>query len=262
MVSIGPLSSKRHCPYSCPFCYVRADFLSYAKVSLETIREYLASNSGKYDIIYISGDTDSFARPRTSEGIALLRMCCTFGVDVMFTTRAVFSPSELREVIALSQGLSSSGNILFGCGSVAQLRHPHIEPPPIARPSERIAQLKAYKGSGIVSVLAMRPFLPIVPTDEYLEIIDQAATAVDVILGETWYSDQTGVLDQGVFAAGTIPNYPHVLKRMDFDDNTAVWKVYAPEEKEAAIREHCLQLHIPFFMRSRPAIEHVRKLRR
>lgn len=262
MVSIGPLSDKKHCTYSCPFCYVRAGFLSYVKASLEALREYLASKSGQYDIIYISGDTDSFAPPRTSEGIALIRLCCTFGVDVLFTTRAVFSPSQLAEVIALSRELSLRGNLLFGCGSVIQLRHHHLEPPPIASPLARIAQLKAYKESGIVSVLAMRPFLPIVPTEEYLEIIDHTANSVDVILGEVWYSDQGGVLDHGVFGADAIPNYSYVLKHMPFDENKAIWKVYAPQEKELSIRNRCAELQIPFFMRSRPAIEHVRHLPR
>ena len=66
MISLGPLSPKQHCPYRCAFCYVQDDFDSYASFDIDTIITYLKENADKYNIIYVSGDTDSFAPPRLS----------------------------------------------------------------------------------------------------------------------------------------------------------------------------------------------------
>ena len=53
MVSLGPLSQKRHCPYHCAFCYVQDDFSSYVKLDIDEIVEFLIKNRDKYNIIYV-----------------------------------------------------------------------------------------------------------------------------------------------------------------------------------------------------------------
>ena len=58
MISLGPLSTKKYCTYSCPFCYVHSGFLKYRNLEINDIKNWLTENIGKYDIIYLSGDTD------------------------------------------------------------------------------------------------------------------------------------------------------------------------------------------------------------
>lgn len=171
MVSLGPLTSKRYCIYRCPFCYVNAGFASYASLNVQEIKNWLEHHRGAFDVIYISGDTDSFAHPRTDAGLALLRELLEFNVDLLFTTKAVFNVQQLNILSDISKSLAKREKLLFGCTSVAQLNFPHLEPHPIEPPLRRIEQLKIFKSLGIVSVLAMRPFLPIVPISEYLEIL-------------------------------------------------------------------------------------------
>ena len=69
MVSLGALNGQKNCPYSCAFCYMQDGFGKYPSVEISDIINFLAANKNKFNIIYISGDTDSFAPPRTEQGL-------------------------------------------------------------------------------------------------------------------------------------------------------------------------------------------------
>lgn len=259
MISIGPLSEKKYCAYSCPFCYVHANFLSYASLTLEQTIDWIESKKNQFDIIYISGDTDSFAYPRTDEGLDLLEAVLKFNVDVLFTTRAVFDNSQLKRISDAREYLKNRGKLLFGCVSIAQLYNQYLEPKPIKPPVERIEQLFKFKEMGLISIHAMRPFLPVVPIEEYLELIDRVANGIDIILGEVWYADKSGLLEEGVFRNNAPSDLLYKNHRMDFDDNEVEWKVWEAKHVQKSVRQKCKTLKIPFFMRSQPAIEWSRK---
>ena len=259
MVSLGPLSPKKYCTYSCPFCYVHTDFSSYASMSVPEIVAWLKDCKRAFDIIYVSGDTDSFAQPRTDLGLDLLEALCEFGLDLLFTTRAVFGPKHLNRLQQIQKHLASKNKYLFGAVSVAQLTFPHVEPRPIRPPGERLEQLRIFKTLELATFLAVRPFLPIVPISEYLEIVDRAKDFIDVVLGEVWYADKNGTLERGVFQGPTPTDVEFLERRMDFDDCDATWRVFEAKDVERRMKEHCDSLNLPFYMRSRPAIEWVRK---
>lgn len=258
MVSLGPLSKKKYCPFSCPFCYVDAGFLSYATMTIQETVNWLESHKEKFNIIYVSGDTDSFAPPRMDQGVELLEALSSFNVDLLFTTRAILKDQHLLRLKTLKEKLSKNGKLLFGCVSIAQLHHNYLEPRPISLPQDRIEQLNTFKILGLVSVHAMRPFLPVVPPEEYLELVDLVKDKTDIILGEVWYADKSGILENSVFK-GIIPDHlEYVEHEMDFDENTSIWKVYESKEVEKAVAKKCSEINIPFFMRSAPAIEWAR----
>lgn len=259
MVSLGPLSPKRFCPYACAFCYVHADFSRYPSLPVEKIYEYLSSRVEDFDIVYVSGDTDSLAPPRTETGLDLIDALARLDKDVLFTTRAPLEESHLDRLASTSRRLKDSGNVLFGCVSISRLRSaPHLEPKPVPSPARRLEVLRGLHERDIVSVLAMRPFLPVVPASEYVELAKLATSFVDVILGEVWYADKAGVLERQVL--GTNKAIPLVFEehKMDFDSNDAVWKVWNGEEARAAVEAYCVGANVPFFMRSRPAIKYIR----
>lgn len=261
MVSLGPLSRSKFCTYSCPFCYVHTDFKSYASMSVGEITGWLEGVTEPFDIIYVSGDTDSFAPPRAEQGIALLKALSQFDADLLFTTRALLRESHLTELANLSRHLRDRGRLLFGCVSVAQLSFPDLEPPPIASPAARLEQLKRFHDCGLVAVLAVRPFLPMVPVGEYVGIVDLAKDFADIVLGEMWYADKEGVLEHNVYQGDVPSNIPFAEHQMDFDDNSAIWKVFEATDAQVAVSARCQSRGIPFFMRSRPAIEWARASR-
>lgn len=260
MVSIGPLSPKRYCSYSCAFCYVNADFASYPTVAVDEIVQFLHSRRKDFDIIYVSGDTDSLAHPRTEKGINLIEKCAELGTDVLFTTRAPLGESDMDRLGLIGAKLRKSGKTLFGCVSICRLRSaPHLEPHPIPEPERRLEVLAGLHERGVTAVLAIRPFLPVVPIAEYVELVEKAAKWADIVLGETWYADVKGMLEARVLAGESALGLEFQEKRMDFDSNDAIWKVWPGSEIEIAVTEVCNRLDIPFFMRSRPAIEYMRQ---
>lgn len=259
MVSLGPLSPKRFCTYACAFCYVHVDFGSYPSLPVDQIRDYLRRRASEFDVVYVSGDTDSLAPPRTATGLDLIDAVATLDKDVLFTTRAPLDASHLDRLAATGQTLRESGHILFGCVSISRLHSaPHLEPKPVPSPKTRLKVLKGLHERNIVSVLAMRPFLPVIPVSEYVELAKLARPYVDVILGEVWYADKGGVLEQQVCGTDGSAGLVFEEHKMDFDSNDATWRVWNGEEVRAAVEAYCLSANVPFFMRSRPAIEHFR----
>ena len=261
MVSLGPLSPKSIAP-TAALCYVHADFGGYASLEVREILEWLRTVRPQYDIIYVSGDTDSFARPRTARALTLLEQLGDLEVDVLFTSRYVFSLEDLRRLERVAAALAAHGHQLFGCVSVAQLSVPHLKPRPIQPPLERLAQLRRFHERGLVAILALRPFLPLVPLADYRAIVAQAAEfGADVILGEAWFADAAGVLERQVFRGPTPPDVAFSRGPMDFDDNDSTWKIFQALAIEALVADECNKHGVPFFMRSRPAIEFIRHQR-
>jgi DNA repair photolyase len=68
-------------------------------MEIADIVKYLKKHENEYDIVYISGDTDSFAPPRTSKGLALLQSIAeNLDTDITFTTKAVFSEEHIEKI--------------------------------------------------------------------------------------------------------------------------------------------------------------------
>src|SRR5215216_5567135 len=94
MISLGPLTNRSFCTFRCRFCYVLGAYPRYANRSVDDIMDWLHTSRDQYDIVYVSGDTDSFAQPRTARAIELLWRLAELKVDVLFTTRHVFTGPE------------------------------------------------------------------------------------------------------------------------------------------------------------------------
>lgn len=260
MISLGRLTDKKYCPYNCAFCYVKSDFMKYMKLEIEEIIKFLKKNKEKYNIIYISGDTDSFAPPRTDMGIELIkRISECIEVDITFTTRTTFSEESLTKLRNINDYMKNKKHKLIASISISRLYSAnYIEPKPIPSPEERIETLKRLKENGLYTILATRPFLPIIDADEYIEIIKRAKSYIYAALGETWYADEKLIKD--VCKNIDIKTIQFVDKMMDFDNNNKIWKCYEAKETVQKVTKFCKDNKIPFYMRSNPAIEYIRNI--
>lgn len=258
MISLGPLTERKYCPYNCAFCYVKSGFMKYIKMEIEDIIKFLIDNKGKYDIIYISGDIDSFAPPRTDKAIELMkRISEIMDIDIQFTTRTLFDEKALNKLKEINDYMKSKNHRLIASISISRLfSADYIEPYPIPSPEERIKMLKKLKEIGLYTILATRPFLPVINADEYIEIIKNSKDFVDVVLGEIWYADEKLIKD--VCRECNIDKITFVEKTMDFDNNDIKWKCYEAKETVEKVTEYCKENKIPFFMRSQPALEYIR----
>lgn len=260
MISLGPLTDKKYCPYNCAFCYVKSGFTKYTKMEIEDIIEFLIKNRKNYDIIYISGDTDSFAPPRTDKAIELIkRISEVVSVDIMFTTRTIFDIESLTKLRKINECMKTKNNKLIASISISRLYSAnYIEPYPIPTPEERIETIKNLKENGLYTILATRPFLPIISANEYIQIIRKTQNYVDCVIGEVWYTNEE--LIENTCKDINIEEISFVDKKMDFDNNDIIWKCYEAKETVKEVAKYCNENNIPFYMRSQPAVEYIRNI--
>lgn len=264
MISLGPLGEGVACPHKCAFCYTQDGFSNYANFSVDDIVDFLKENRKDYDIIYISGDTDSFAPPRKQEGISLLETIAKkLDCDILFTTRAVFSAEELKRIYCVNQIQQSKGKLLIGCISITQFHSAeYLEPAPIPSAEQRIETLKQLKLQGLVSVLALRPFLPVVDKKDYDIILDNCKGFVDIVLGEGFYFVPQGEICKRVFPDGISAEVSVCIthgNKMAFDDNDKDWDIWNSAEYENYVRAKCDKMGVIFSMHSAQAIDIFKK---
>lgn len=264
MVSLGPLHEKKTCPYRCAFCYVQDGFSTYKVKSINDIISFLLRHRSEYNIIYVSGDTDSFAEPRQKTGISLLKnIAQKIDCDLLFTTRTIFTDQAFPELSKVVQMLSAKGKKLFACVSITRYSEKlqYLEPAPIPSPDERIHMLKKLHEIGAVSVLALRPFLPVVDMEDYITILEKSKKYVDIVLGETFYFVRNGNIERRVFIDGIPENIALKLKpgTMYFNNNDKQWVVWCSEDLETHIKIFCKNNNMIFSMHSEEAIDIYKK---
>lgn len=258
MISLGPLNKYKYCTFACKFCYVNNGFNSYSISTDEEIINFLIENRKDYKIVYISGDTDSFAPPRTQRAIELLEKILEFvNVDVLFTTRTVFDNCHLEKLKSINEKYKRKNKKLYVCISIPRLNScAYIESKNTPTPQERINCIKNLYYNGIETILAMRPFLPVIQIFEYKELINCCKDYVKVVLGEGWYADDKMI--KSICQEKVIDNAIFLTKKMDFDNNIKEWKYYEPQKIIEEIEKYCEDLNIKFFMRSAPAIKYLK----
>lgn len=266
MVSLGPCSDNMYCPYRCAFCYVQDGFMSYIKLDVSEIVNFLVKNRENYNIIYISGDTDSFAPPRNKEGIKLLYdIVKNTDCDITFTTRSVFADSEYEQLSDIIKEHKKSGYKFIAGSSITRYSEDtaYLEPAPIPSPEARIQHIKKMKRAGAITMLGLRPFLPVVNIHDYITILNKVYPDLDIALGECFYFIRNGKIQQRVFPSGISEDIEENIirnQRMDFDDNKYMWDIWNSKEYEDFVAKHCKKLGIIFAMHSKEALEEYDKL--
>jgi hypothetical protein len=264
MVSLGPLTDSVYCTFKCKFCYVNGPYRKYARRSVGEILDWLNATRDDYDIIYVSGDTDSFAKPRTHDGLRLLRGMTALKSDVLFTTRHVFSGQEREELKQIIASYAAIGKLFIPCISVSQLNYPALEPAPIASPEARLEQIKWFHDNGAKVILTVRPFLPYLPGEEYAEITRQGAPYSAAVLGGDWYTDLDGTIDEMTRGALGVEHTrvagPTVSRQpLDSTSDTQEWLITRHPEAEASVACAAREAARNFYMRSSDLIKFLRQ---
>ena len=260
MISLGPISSNKHCPYSCLFCYVPNGFLQYSSLEIPDICKYLEAHKDEFETIYISGDTDSFAPPRSDKGMSLLkRLAKEFHKDILITTRVNMDDSMVNDLLNIKNILASRNKYLYVCISISTPDdNLIIEPLPIPTVDCRIETLKRLKNAGIISILAMRPLLPIYQTDDYIRLIDTCSSSVDLILGEVWYHDPCLKMWEAVTGEAKIHRGTSKRTQLPFDGSNREWEEWSDHQMVKEITNYCESRNIPFYMESSCALNYLR----
>ena len=119
------------------------------------------------------------------------------------------------------------------------------------------------KRAGAITMLGLRPFLPVVNVQDYITILDKVYPDLDIALGECFYFIRNGNIQHRVFPKGISDDVEKNItrnQRMEFDDNESLWDIWNSEEYENHVAEHCKKLGIIFAMHSREALEEYDRL--
>ena len=262
MVSLGPLNDRAYCPYRCAFCYVQGPFPRYRSMAPTEIVSWLSIRRSEYNVVYVSGDTDSFARPRTSLGLELLECLVGLDVDVLFTSRYVFESRERARLARVAQMYRDLGRLLIPCISISQISHPELEPRPVPTPQRRFDQLSWMTELGLPTILTIRPFIPGIGAEEYVEIAERGIDGASVVLGGDLYVDRTGCVGQVISRARVeIPlGVTTSASVLDFSHSSVPWDTLRHHEAVESVGQFCASKGVPFFMRSSPAVDCIRDL--
>lgn len=196
MISLGPLSARKYCTYSCPFCYVKEDFQRYMPAAPEAIVRWLSERRGQFNVVYVSGDTDSFSPPRTDLGIELLQQLAVIDVDILFTTRFAFAPEHLPALTAVADSQNARGRLFVGCSSILAMNRQELEPRPIPSAAERLTSLVLLSESGATPVLALRPLLPDLTPEDITELVGNLPSCVRHVVTGPYYAPNPQHTDQ------------------------------------------------------------------
>ena len=266
MISLGPLTKTKHCPFGCAFCYVQDGFTKYDTLNDDDIINFLKQNKKNYNIIYVSGDTDSFAEPRTERALGLLyRISSELNCDLLFTTRATFNDKNHALIKKIIDKQHEKGKELFASISVTRYSDEtkYIEPDPIPSPDDRLNEIIKLKKLGATTILAMRPFLPVVDPNDYIKMLDKTKGFVDIALGEKFYFKAGSVVENRVFGnseiALNVEGGNFCLEKMEFDLSDGDWICWNPEGYEKIVREHSEKLGVIFSLHSSDAIQEFKK---
>ncbi|MCL1902152.1 MAG: radical SAM protein, partial [Alphaproteobacteria bacterium] len=249
MVSLGPIARDKPCPNNCAFCYLQDGFCQYESANANDVVWFLEKNKNNpHRMIYISGDTDSFAPPRMVDGMGILSGIAhsrVFSCNATLTTRTTFNQSQIESLQYYNHVQKAKGKVLVVGISISRYsaENNYLEPAPVPSPDARCQTIIDLKKAGIPTLLALRPFLPVVGIDEYMTILDNVAGYVDIVLGEPYYFKKDGHSIKRVFNGRTPPKsfWNNVTESNFAVDKNAkggdIWMTFNSKKAEAAIRK-------------------------
>lgn len=242
------------CPYACNHCYTFCNGYNTYN-SGGSVKEIVNNlRSEQFDIVYISGHKENFVD--ADQGIELCEeLFYNFHTDLMITTRSVFTKEQLTRLEKLNALMKAEQKMLFFCASIPALESYYkLESnPQIPTPYLRIENLKSVYDRGILTFLTLRPLCPdsYIPTKEIISIIDLCKNHTSI------------VLSSGIVVNAEILNklhgFPEAFESQDRPlmpclKNDLSMKYVNVEKELDFIKRKCLELKLPFFEHSLPAI--------
>lgn len=246
------VSFRGRCPFNCKHCYT----YELPERTEKTIPEITAEAGSEYpfDIIYLSQKYENFFDG--SRGMALCReLYSRYQKDIFIITRSHLNYEIMVQLGFLNQVMQQQGNQLYLAVSLcADQSYTSIEDSSICpTPNQRLENLRCGKPFGIKTILMLRPIFPnfLVPTDEYIHILQRAEKYTDAVVSSGLIVTDAILTRLGLKAESCI-----YLENGDSeylsDLNDA--RYLDVENELYYIQSYCQNRKLPFFRHSMPAL--------
>lgn len=251
------VSYDGQCPYQCRHCFSFEVEQHVPPRTAETITDSLQNLD--FDVVYVSQKRENFVNPE--EGIKLCEMIFDrYSCNIVVITRNVLDAVQQERLLKLHRRMRECGKYLFLGISVVGLKSAGFTEnlSLFPTPDERIRFSKEMYHRGIPTMLLIRPLFPesIIPSDEWKNIVDQAAGNISCIL------------------SGALMVNPAILKRLGLQESDLQYldggeseyldgaiassmKFVDVRSEMRQLKEYCQNKGVPFFEHSLPAINYL-----
>ncbi len=246
------ISVDDFCPFQCKHCYT----YQIERDVKRTIDQIVASIANeKFDIVYISQRSDSFADPAV--GLELCeKVFQRYKCNILIITRNILDNNQYQRLLELNKIMTAQNKMLFWACSVIGMESANVSENThlIPKTTERIKFLSKLKTSNIRTMLLIRPLFPsfIIPNSEIEKIVELAANSAHcIITGPLMVNDK-------------------ILMRLNIGEKTLKYCNGDTEYLQGALAESmkyvdvsdeiahldkiCNKLKVPLFKHSMPAI--------
>lgn len=172
--------SQLSCPLDCRYCFVDdLNFNQKRNVSYLSNNqlELLNTLPKEINLIMLGCDTEFFQNPK--EAIEILNKIVNLKKDISLITKLALSNKTFSDLDQINKQMEKQGNLLTFSVSIPCYESANFWEPKAPVPQKRILTLEKAKNIGIKTMVAIRPLLPNVSTQELEHIIRETHTKSD-----------------------------------------------------------------------------------
>lgn len=248
------VSFRGRCPMRCKHCYTyemdKREERSISEIVSETERE-------TFDIIYLSQKYENFFDEEN--GLSLCyELYSRFKKDIFIITRSYLSDPLMEQLGLLNQQMQRNGNQLYMAASICADQSYTIteDEAQCPTPNQRLENLARGKNYGIRTLLLLRPIFPdtVIPVDECLNILERAMNTVDAVIASGLIVTEKILARLGL--NGNSFTYLHNGDSEYLSDLKGA-KYLDVESELSKIQKCCVDMNIPFFRHSLPALNYL-----
>lgn len=165
--------SNLSCPLKCKYCFVEnltSNKRKGASYLFKKQFELLKQLPKEIDLIMLGCDTEFFQSKKDS--LEILKKLSNLNKNISIITKLPLSQDFIKKLEKIDIKLKQKGNFLTFAESIPCLSSAKEWEPRAPNPRTRIETLKKAYETGIKTLVAIRPLLPIIPDKELKKIVD------------------------------------------------------------------------------------------
>ena len=235
---------KRHffstgrCSSGCKYCFAhQPDYQKFEDFSNQAYERMTST----YNIVYPSCDGEFFNNPNTINQLDLMRKN-VLGKNIIFsiTTKAILDEEEIKEISRINKEMieQNKGFIKVSVTISNQSMIQEIEPN-TSNFFERIDTLEMLRKYDIPSSVILKPLLPFIDIQEYIDIIRTTLKYTDLyLIGELYIN-----INSDFYKKYIKKDYHVDLKTVEWLDNKKMYRVIETTEMQHRIKDWIIGLY-------------------
>jgi DNA repair photolyase len=230
-------SSPRRCSFNCKYCFRTID--DYKNQEIFNSHAFYDG----FDIIYPSCDSEIIINKELLDYIEKSILVKDYTI-ISFSTKAKMSNNVIEKINLINQILTNKNKGFIKVSvSITNISMVDELEPFASSFEERIETLKLLNEYRIPNSVILKPILPFIDTEEYMEIIDITSKYTKCFLiGGLYISEGTEFYNQYIKG-----RYKVVKKNVEWLDSKPEWSYLEDKQREDSIKSHFQKMNLKCF---------------